>query len=166
MQKQKQFLIPEIPTIFTIFGATGDLMEHKIIPSLFFLYKQKRLPKHLKILGFARRELSHKDFRKKVLAVLQEMNFVKNEKQAEKFLEFFEYVRGDFSDAKSFEILGDKVKEIEDVWKICANKLYYLAVPPNFMSEIVSNLKRTKLSDPCGGNIGWSRVIVEKPIGY
>jgi glucose-6-phosphate 1-dehydrogenase len=34
------------------------------------------------------------------------------------------------------------------------------------MQDIVSNLKRTKLSDPCGGNIGWARVIVEKPIGY
>jgi len=164
--KHKTFNIPEVPTIFTIFGATGDLMEHKIVPSLFFLYKQKRLPKHLRILGFARREISDKDFRKKIFTVLQEMNFVKQEKQVENFLKLFEYVRGDFADAKSFENLGNKVKSVEDEWKICANKLYYLAVPPNFMHEIVSNLKRTKLSDPCGGNMGWARVIVEKPIGY
>ncbi|PIR78397.1 MAG: hypothetical protein COU28_01850, partial [Candidatus Magasanikbacteria bacterium CG10_big_fil_rev_8_21_14_0_10_36_16] len=138
--KHKTFNIPEVPTIFTIFGATGDLMEHKIVPSLFFLYKQKRLPKHLRILGFARREISDKDFRKKIFTVLQEMNFVKQEKQVENFLKLFEYVRGDFADAKSFENLGNKVKSVEDEWKICANKLYYLAVPPNFMHEIVSNL--------------------------
>ncbi|MFA7314658.1 MAG: glucose-6-phosphate dehydrogenase [Candidatus Magasanikbacteria bacterium] len=166
MKKQTQFFIPEIPTIFTIFGATGDLMEHKIVPSLFFLYKQKRLPKHLKIFGFARREISNKDFRKKVFTILQEMNFVKQEKQAQKFLELFEYIKGDFADSKSFEKLGDKVKEIENEWKICVNKLYYLATPPNFIHDIVSNLKKTKLSDPCGGNFGWARIIVEKPIGY
>src|SRR5690606_33985906 len=74
--------------------------------------------------------------------------------------------RGDFDKPNSFENLGERVKAVEDEWKICANKLYYLAVPPNFIHEIVSNLKKTKLSEPCGGNLGWARIIVEKPIGF
>ena len=28
-----------VPTIFIVFGATGDLMTRKIVPSLFYLYK-------------------------------------------------------------------------------------------------------------------------------
>ena len=75
-----------IPTIFTIFGATGDLMSKKIVPSLFFLYKKKELPKHFSVLGFARRPMSDTQFQLRVFNILAEKGFVKNRKATEKLI--------------------------------------------------------------------------------
>jgi glucose-6-phosphate 1-dehydrogenase len=32
------------PTILIIFGATGDLMQRKLVPALFHLFEKKMLP--------------------------------------------------------------------------------------------------------------------------
>ena len=42
-----------IPTVLTIFGATGDLISKKIVPALFHLFQKGELPQKLKIsIGF------------------------------------------------------------------------------------------------------------------
>ncbi len=61
-----------IPTVFVIFGATGDLMTKKIAPALFNLYKKDLLPKMLRIIGVARRPLSDEDFQKHITKILKE----------------------------------------------------------------------------------------------
>ena len=38
-----------IPTIIVVFGATGDLIQKKIAPSLYNLFKAGRLPQFFKI---------------------------------------------------------------------------------------------------------------------
>ena len=48
--------------ILVIFGATGDLAQNKLIPSLFSLYKEKLLPEDFFIVGFSRREYSNEEF--------------------------------------------------------------------------------------------------------
>ena len=40
------------PTIFVIFGATGDLSRRKLIPALFDLYEKGFLSGEFKIIGF------------------------------------------------------------------------------------------------------------------
>ena len=51
------------PATVVIFGASGDLTESKLVPALFALHRQGRLPEAVRILGFARRPLSDDDFR-------------------------------------------------------------------------------------------------------
>ncbi len=46
------------PFVIVIFGATGDLAQHKLIPALFSLYKNKQLGEKFYIVGFARREFT------------------------------------------------------------------------------------------------------------
>ena len=43
------------PQCLVIFGASGDLTHRKLIPALFELYRQRRLPTEFAILGCARR---------------------------------------------------------------------------------------------------------------
>jgi len=52
------------PTTIVIFGATGDLTQRKLLPSLLDLYVKKLLPTHFEIVGFSRRPLSDQIFRK------------------------------------------------------------------------------------------------------
>ncbi len=39
-------------TTFVIFGASGDLTGRKLIPALYRLYLQQRLPANMRIVGF------------------------------------------------------------------------------------------------------------------
>ena len=46
------------PQCLIIFGASGDLTHRKLIPALFALFKQRRLPSEFAVLGCARRPFS------------------------------------------------------------------------------------------------------------
>lgn len=52
-----------IPTILVVFGATGDLMQKKIVPALFHLFRKNKLPSFFKVVGFSRQDLSDEAFR-------------------------------------------------------------------------------------------------------
>ena len=58
------------PQCLVIFGASGDLTHRKLIPALFELFRQRRLPSEFAILGCARRPWSDEEFRQKMAAAL------------------------------------------------------------------------------------------------
>lgn len=156
----------ETPTILIIFGVTGDLAAKKIIPSLRRLFEQDLLPDRVSIIGFSRRDFSIQEFKKNVLDSLKKHGG--ENITSEKFLQFFEafsYQHGTFEDEKAYQALAGKINEIENSWGICANKLFYLAVPPSNYDIIFKNLALVKLNLPCGGKFGWSRILIEKPFG-
>ena len=51
------------PQILVIFGASGDLTQRKLVPSLYKMYQERRLPPEITIVGVARRDWSHDFFR-------------------------------------------------------------------------------------------------------
>ena len=148
------------PTIFVVFGATGDLFKRKILPALFSLYGDNLLPKKCKIIAFARRPFSDAEFRK---LVSEHWNGGGGE--GEKFLSMISYVQGTFDDVKAYENLAQEISKIDEKWGMCSNKLLYLAVPPVYYETIFDNVYASGLSIPCGGNKGWTRILVEKPFG-
>lgn len=156
----------EIPTILVIFGVTGDLAAKKIIPSLWHLFEQNLLPDKVSIIGFSRRDLSAEEFKDYVFDSLKERDGenIKNEKFLQFFGAFF-YQNGTFEDEKAYRALADKINQTENSWGICANKLFFLAVPPLNYDAIFKNLATVKLNLPCGGKLGWSRILIEKPFG-
>ena len=158
--------IKNAPSIFTIFGVTGDLAAKKIIPSLWHLFQRGRLPERLSVIGFSRREFSDKEFKDLILeAVKKHADSNIEDKEINSFFELFTYQAGTFEDTKAFQSLSDRIAEIESGWNMCANKLFYLAVPPSSYEQIFKNLAGVKLNVPCGGDLGWSRILIEKPFG-
>ncbi len=164
--KSKPKLSNNAPTILVVFGMTGDLAEKKIIPSLWHLFQQGRLPEQLSIIGFSRRALSDKEFREIVLSAVKKRGGLEIEN--EEFLRFFKaflYLSGTFEDEEAFRSLASHIVQLETSWGVCANKLFYLAVPPSYYETIFKNLAAVKLNLPCGGELGWSRLLIEKPFG-
>ena len=43
--------------VLTIFGASGDLTKRKLIPALYNLALEKRLPERFAVVGYARSEI-------------------------------------------------------------------------------------------------------------
>ncbi len=155
-----------IPTVFVIFGATGDLMTKKITPALFNLFKRDKLPKMLKIIGVARRPISDEEFKSHIIKILKEkLNIKGNSAELKKFLSHFSYHSGNFKDDKTYNSLARDLGRIDDEWKVCANKLFYLAVPPEFYEMMFEYLDSSGLTEPCSPEEGWTRVLVEKPFG-
>lgn len=155
-----------IPTVFVIFGATGDLMSKKIAPALFNLYKKGRLPQMLKIMGVARRPLSDEEFKQHIAKILKEkLKVSPKSKDVKNFLRHFFYHAGKFEAEKTYKELSVKMGRIDDEWKVCANKLFYLAVPPEFYEMMFQHLDSSGLTEPCSPEEGWTRVLLEKPFG-
>ncbi|MDQ5969474.1 MAG: glucose-6-phosphate 1-dehydrogenase, partial [Patescibacteria group bacterium] len=155
-----------IPSIFVIFGMTGDLAAKKIIPSLWHLFLHDRLPKKISIIGFSRRNLSGEELNSLVVeAVKKHTDHKTKEEDLVEFLKFFSYKAGVFEDEEAFKSLYSQIDEIEKNWGVCTNKLFYLAVPPSSYEPIFENLAKVKLNIPCGGDLGWSRILIEKPFG-
>ncbi|MEY4602327.1 MAG: hypothetical protein RL292_268 [Candidatus Parcubacteria bacterium] len=147
------------PTQIIIFGITGDLSQKKILPSLFSLYVDGSLPKKLVLTGFSRRDFSKTAIEDFVRGVLPE-----HEKR-EDFVKLFSYVQGDFSSLDSYMKLLEQVDAHDIGFMQCSNKLYYLSVSPQYYEHIFRLLKESGLSFPCGGDLGWARILVEKPFG-
>ena len=56
-------LRPSPPCAIVIFGAAGDLTKRKLLPALYNLKASGLLPRQLAIVGVARKEKSHEQFR-------------------------------------------------------------------------------------------------------
>lgn len=177
------------PTILVIFGATGDLARRKIIPALWHLFREKKLPKHFSIIGFSRRDLDEGAFRDHVATVLSHHHKSKAARGERSFLNLFTFVRGFFDTADAYDILKVAIEKIGNKAGAPANTLFYLAVTPEMYETVLMNLARSGLNATGDGGVGrtplearrasgasaaaseglpltgWTRVIVEKPFG-
>ncbi len=155
----------EIPTVLIVLGATGDLMRKKIIPAVYHLYSNKRLPNCFHVVGIARREIKENDFQAYIRTELQTNLQGAQKKVSEKVSALFSYHQGEFSDLKTFERLRSRLEKLDIEWALCSNKLFYLAVPPVHFEAIFKNMIRAGFNIPCGGKFGWTRLLIEKPFG-
>ena len=64
-------LTPE-PTIFILFGATGDLAHRLVLPAFFQLAITGLLPADWRLIGNGRGEVSDEDFRERMRQSLEE----------------------------------------------------------------------------------------------
>ena len=63
---------PPAPCVMVIFGASGDLARHTLIPSLYALGCQGLLPEPFAIIGFARREWDDEAFREHLREIVRQ----------------------------------------------------------------------------------------------
>jgi glucose-6-phosphate 1-dehydrogenase len=153
------------PTIFIIFGITGDLAGRKLLPALLNLYVQKKLPQKFAIVGFSRRPFSREDFRMFIREHMKVKVGQYKEEDVKHFIDHMYYEQGMFDKAESYMQLAQRLKNIDDTFHQCSNKLFHLSIPPSLYESIFDYLANSGLTIPCGGDEGWTRILVEKPFG-
>ncbi|PIP73676.1 MAG: glucose-6-phosphate dehydrogenase [Candidatus Lloydbacteria bacterium CG22_combo_CG10-13_8_21_14_all_47_15] len=165
--KEKQFDIKTIePTILIIFGGTGDLARRKIIPALLDLFVKDMLPKQFRVVGFSRRSFSDQEYRAFMREAIGKKEHGHSEEMVDSFLKMVSYTAGAFDRPLDYKTLSEALIAVDTTLGQCTNKLFYLAVPPDFYDVIFDNLANSGLTIPCGGEAeGWTRVLVEKPFG-
>jgi glucose-6-phosphate 1-dehydrogenase len=155
------------PCTIVIFGASGDLTARKLIPALYHLFAEKQLPNPVRIVGFARREKSHEEWRAELRAGLEQFSRTKRVDAAvwDAFATNLYYCQGEFSEEVAYHKLGDMLSGFGHD-QLRHNLVFYLSTSPSQFAEIVEHLSKAKLlrKDEVGG--GWQRVVVEKPFGH
>lgn len=161
---------PKSATI-VILGASGDLTKRKLIPALFQLSLDALLPEKTTIVGFARREKSHEQFRVEIEEALGEFARSKSKVGSGELKVFSSscyYQTGNYDDSNSFNDLKkliDKLDEERGILSGKGNRLFYLSTPPSVFSGIIAMLGQSgHIADP-NDKERWTRVIVEKPFG-
>jgi glucose-6-phosphate 1-dehydrogenase len=148
------------PQCLIIFGASGDLTHRKLIPALFELFKQRRLPSEFAVLGCARRPWDDETFRTRMTEALADQ--VEAEQEAwEAFLPGLFYEPADLSNPESIVALGQRLDEIDRQRATRGNRTFYLSVSPAFYGSGTRALAAAGLL----ADQERSRVVIEKPFG-
>lgn len=156
---------PANPCVIVIFGAAGDLTKRLLLPALYNLAHSNLLPKEFAIVGVARTQMSTEDFRTKLSQDIQEFATVPVDPQLwQWFRERLYYLAGDFQDSNTYSQLQDLLAQVDTEQNTQGNYLYYLAVAPDFFSDIIWQLGSVGLTKEENDN--WRRVIIEKPFGH
>jgi glucose-6-phosphate 1-dehydrogenase len=148
-----------VPTVFVLFGITGDLVKRKILPSLYNLYINKLLPDKWQVYGFGRRDWNDEQLRMYLKDLLPE------DKIKAEFVKHFFFIQGNFDEPIGYKKLAITLGHVDGQWQVCANKLFYLAVSPEHYKNVLNQLHKSGLTVPCSDEEGWTRVILEKPFG-
>jgi len=154
------------PNAFVVFGASGDLTQGKLLPSIFKIFEQDLLDERFYLLGCGRKKLSNNDFRQVAHEAIRESSGDLPAKDLSRFTEKLYYIDGDYSDAKFYDRIKAKLTELDKKHKVDGSRIFYLAVPPFLYGTIVERLGLAGLSCPANSNLKQRvRLVVEKPFG-
>jgi len=154
------------PATIVIFGGSGDLSKRKLVPALYELHRERQLPPETVIVGYARTGESDETYRAEMKGAVAEFARTKPLDEAvwNEFATRLFFFRGDLKIPKNFGDLKERLERIESGRSLSGNRLYYLAVPPSAIADVVKNLGDAGMVYRVDGG-PFSRVIVEKPFG-
>jgi len=145
------------PTVFVLFGATGDLAKRMVLPAFYRLALEGLLPRKWLLVGNGRGDVAHEDFRKHVHDVLTEFG-PKPEGQAwDAFAKRLLFAGGGFSTDSPGSLL-DVIGKAAGSLGADPQFVHYLAVPPVAFGGLTKALGKHGLAKG-------SRVVYEKPFG-
>jgi len=145
-----------------IFGGTGDLTRRKLLPALFALHVEKRLPEQFRIVAFGRRDYSSESFREEMVQEVDRFQRVEGSPdQVKAFCEKIDYFKGELDNDGSFKEMAEL---LNDNNTYSPNRVFYLSVAPDFFGPVTARLKEAGLIHH-PGDTHWSRVVIEKPFG-
>ncbi|WP_404459905.1 glucose-6-phosphate dehydrogenase [Sutcliffiella horikoshii] len=151
----------ENPTsLIVIFGATGDLAKRKLYPSIYRLYKNGSISKNFAVVGVARRPLTNEEFRSNVSNSVSSV--ANGDGNVEEFSSHFYYHPFDVTSSESYQQLKGLLGDLDSDYETNGNRIFYLAMAPEFFGTIATNLKSEGLTE----TDGWKRLVIEKPFGH
>jgi glucose-6-phosphate 1-dehydrogenase len=147
------------PADLVIFGGTGDLALRKILPALYYRWRDGQLGAPTRIIGVGRSR-HHASEAKYIASVkaacrkhVSKQDFT--EKSWKSFAARISYVEAEAGETASLEALKNLLAKSS-----CPIRVFYLATPANAFGAICGSLYRNGLIH------AQSRVVLEKPIGH
>lgn len=150
------------PFTLVIIGITSNLAQIKLIPTLYDLVKDDQIGSNFSVIGVGRTSFDETGFHSFIQKVLRTKNRhhsnIIDENIEKKLLSRISYLSADLTNPENYHALKNMIKSSPS----SKNRLFYLATFPSLYSSIFSELKAVGLT---GQKNGWTRVMIEKPIG-
>lgn len=150
--------------LMMIFGGTGDLTHRKLLPALYHLLADGRLPRETSIISIGRRPMDDESYRQSARTSIAAYSRTGvDEERLTNFLSLLHYRQMEFiSQPDSYRELHDWLAQNEALYRAPAVRLFFLAVGPEHFGPIVGHLSAHALVER--GNPA-HRVMIEKPFG-
>ena len=145
------------PTIFVLFGATGDLAKRLVLPAFYQLALDGLLPRQWRLVGNGRGNVAHEDFRRHVHNALTEFGPQPDKGAWDAFSQRVYFAGGGFtsdSPGSLLDVLGKGRESLGGDPQL----VHYLAIPPVAFGETTKALGQHGLAKN-------ARVVYEKPFG-
>jgi len=148
------------PSLFIVFGGTGDLMREKLLPALHRLHRTGQLHPGTRILATARsRDFNDASYQAEAAAWLGRAVSGDDLGAWCRASLFFQSI-GNGQEA-DFRSLAKRIVSLEKEHALPGNRVFYLALPPQAFPDTIQGLGAAQLNH----GPGWTRLVVEKPFG-
>ncbi|MCI4364292.1 MAG: hypothetical protein L3K13_08395, partial [Thermoplasmata archaeon] len=129
------------PQLFLVFGATGDLMQRKLLPSLYAVASGLRGgPKALRLLGCARQPMTDAAYRTLCLRSLLAAKAAPRPAAKHWLEESVSYHSLGAGTPEDYSALRAEVEAVEKRAGFPGNRVYYLALPEDAIAPTVFGL--------------------------
>jgi len=148
----KEWVDGGMATAFIIFGVTGDLTSRKLVPALYQLTLDKRLPEEFHIIGFARRDWDDSVMADSLRSGVEEHTRTQpvDMDVLASMSSKMHFIRSDFDDLGGYERLNTLLETLQ-----INNRLLYLAAPPEEYPVIIQQIGKSGLASTARG---WTRI--------
>ena len=149
-------IIPVAVFDCVVFGATGDLTLRKLLPALYYRFRDGQMPGESRVIGAARSKLSDKEFRARATKAL-EQHVASKDREADVVQRFLAQLHYVSIDATEQDADWSRFRDLLDPDRV---RVFYLATSPDLYGPVCRALAT-------GGLVTeQSRVVLEKPIGH
>ncbi|MFI5081727.1 MAG: glucose-6-phosphate dehydrogenase (NADP(+)) [Streptosporangiales bacterium] len=145
------------PTIFVLFGATGDLAKRLVLPAFYRLAAEGLLPRQWRLVGNGRGNVAHEDFRGHVHNALTEFGPRPDKEAWDAFSQRVFFAGGGFTSDSPGSLLDVLAKGRGSLGGD-PQLVHYLAIPPVAFAETTKAIGQHGLAKN-------ARVVYEKPFG-
>ncbi|MFL0267623.1 glucose-6-phosphate dehydrogenase [Candidatus Clostridium radicumherbarum] len=154
----------DLSCILVIFGGTGDLTHRKLLPAIYNLTRSKKLPDNFAIVSIGRREIENEAYREEALASIKKFSRFKkiDEDLWNNIAKRLHYKKLEFHDSNGYDELNVFLEGLDKVYNTKGNRIFYLAVSPEYFDTITMQLDAHRLVT---NSNSWQRLIIEKPFG-
>ena len=144
-------VVPE-PTVFILFGATGDLAHRLVLPAFFRLAQAGLLPEDWRLVGNGRVDVSHEDFQERVRDSLEEFGPKPSEGPWEEFRSRLRFAGGGFEASDPGSLL-EVLEEAENELGGTPQRVHYFAVPPSAFAKLTEGIGAHGLAERVPGRL-------------
>ena len=138
--------------MLVIFGASGDLTKRKLIPALYNLALEKRLPERFAVVGYARSEMTNESFRDKMREAVKEFSRTGLKDDVwQQFANTLYYVRGGYEENDGYQSLKEFVDGFDRGSRVLPARVFYLATPPDLYGKVIESIATAGLAPKKSG---------------
>lgn len=144
------------PFELILFGGMGDLALRKLLPALYLLNLDQRLPDEGRIILTTRQQLSEEQFTNVIHQSLKQHlpAGLLQQDQWQVFRSKLVCHTMELNDAEGFQTLAEKLDNT------CTNRVVYLATGSVLYAAICAGLHQAEMINEC------TKIVLEKPIGH